>query len=161
MPVGTVPGRTRTMRVCEYVDVPFDRVAAALEAPDLDDVMTSALQAAVGAEAGRVTMRTSSCERVGERLARVQASWWAVDADQAGDAARGSGTLLALVVQSGCEPVTELLATVTVTDGSASRAAAVTRRFLEEVAAALVPAPPTSLPKSRTEPTVPRRRSPG
>ena len=142
MPVDTAPVAMRIMRVCDYVDLPLELVAAMLEAPDVDDMLAVALQSAVGADARDVTVRTNAPERLGDGVARIAATWQTIDST--GRESTGVGTLLALVVQSGREAVTELLVTVSVPMDVSPRAAGVARRFLAEVTASLAAAAPGS-----------------
>ena len=128
------------MRVCDYVDLPFEVVTAMFEAPDIDDVLAVALRSAVGTDAREVTISTSPPQRLGDGVARVEATWRTVEAT--GRESAGHGSLLALVVQSGREAVTEILVTVAVPKDVSPRAAGVTRRFLAEVTASLAAAAP-------------------
>lgn len=130
--------RPRTMRVCDYVDLPFEEVTRQLARPGAIGLLAASLRAALGADAGSVTVRASSPEMVGHAVAQIKVRWQAVD--HGGGEAHGSGTLTVLVVQSGRDAVTELLVTVPVADEVAGTAASVTHRFLGEVSARLVAA---------------------
>jgi hypothetical protein len=125
------------MSVCDYVDLPLDVITDLLARPDVDDLLADALGAALGPAGGVVTVHATAPESVGRDMARVHASWQACGTT--GKSSAGTGTIVALVVQSGREAVTELLVTVPVADERSVRmSAAATHRFLDELAGRLI-----------------------
>ena len=110
------------------------------EAPDIDDVLATALRAAIGPDARGVMVQASPPERIDHDVARIPVCWRTED--RTGRETTGNGSLLVLVVQSGHHAVTEVLATVPVHEEQSRQAAVLARRFLEEITATLAAAAP-------------------
>jgi hypothetical protein len=134
----------RTMRVCDYVDLPFETVSDLLRAPELEDQLVAALAVALGIDVDEATVSAGELEAVTDGVSRLHVTWQTAGHD-------GEGTILLLALQTGRDSITELLATVAVRDERAPEAAAATRRFLEHLVAELAHAG-RQLPKSHPSP---------
>lgn len=120
----------RTMRLDAYVDLALVDVIERFARPDIDDVLATTMSAALeGRE--RVVVRTSPPERLTANAARIAVDWQPVD--PAGRTRAGTASIQLLVVQSGKNPITELLVTLIVTDDDARPIAHATRRFLDRL----------------------------
>lgn len=124
----------RPMRVCAYVELPFEAVVERLGQPQADDLLAAALHAAAGHGPADLEVEVHELEVVARRMARVRVSW---RPRRPGREAR-SGTLLILAVQSGADPLTELLIDLVVEGSKAPGTAAAVRRFLNELERRLV-----------------------
>ena len=118
-----------TMRLGAYVGLPLDDVIERFGRPDMDEVLTHTWAAALDGRSDRMDLRTSAPERLAANDARVKVRWEL--ADQAGRTSEGSASIQLLVVQSGREPLTEVLATLTVGEDVARPVAGAVRRFLD------------------------------
>lgn len=132
-----IPHPTHTMSVCDYVDLPLDTVKDLFTDAGADALLNEALRAAFGIDGAVVSVHATPAEAVGRGMARVYATWEVTP--PTGSPFSGSGTMIAVVVQSGREAQTELLVTIPVPDDVSTRqSAAVTHRFLDELTARLM-----------------------
>jgi len=134
----------RTMRVCDYVELPFETVSDLLRAPELADQLVAALAVALGIDVDEATVSAGELEGVTDGVSRLHVTWRTAGHD-------GEGTILLLALQTGRDSITELLATVAVRDEGAPEAAAATRRFLEHLVDDLARAG-RQMPKSHPSP---------
>jgi RimJ/RimL family protein N-acetyltransferase len=130
-PTGQAPSAEHSMRLTAYLELGLDDVLALFARPEIDEVLGSAIRAASGSTDARLTIDAAGPVRVSASNARVAATWRVLS--HAGRVSEGSATVSLLMVQSGTQPVTELLVSLTVDDDQAVSAAAVAHRFLEEV----------------------------
>ena len=131
----------RPMSVPGYVEVAFEDV---LDAFAQADTIAELLDAAVvGAfpPGSIVRLRASAPEHLTKWSARVKLAWHFVD--PRGHGFDGDATIQVLVLQSGNEPLTELLLTVTVDDQYATALADAVHRFLDELVRRLARQPAT------------------
>ena len=138
----------RTMRVCDYVDVPFDSVCALLRAPGLTEDLQASLALAVALD-DEPEVTAGALEALTDGVARIHVSWRFMD-PTAGERT-GEGTILVLALQTGRTAVTEVLAAIDVDDAFAPEASAATRRFLDDFARRLATAA-AQFPKSHPSP---------
>jgi hypothetical protein len=129
------PASERTLHLSSYVDRAFDDVVERFRRPGIDELLDSSIAVAVGGSQPGAVLRASSPQTVSHATARVPVDWRFSGAG--GGIAEGAGVISLLVVQSGRDPVTEVLVTVAVPDEAAHRVAPVLRRFLDELAARL------------------------
>ena len=97
----------RTIRVCDYVDLPFETVSDLLRAPELEDQLLAALSVALGIDVDEATVSADELEAVTDGVSRLHVTWRTGGHD-------GEGTILLLALQTGRDSITELLATVAV-----------------------------------------------
>jgi hypothetical protein len=126
----------RMMRVCDYIALPYDTVVGLLDASDGRLYLEDALAAALGGDRSKTTVSAWSPARVARRMTQVHVSWHISDLD--GRDVAGDGVLLVLGLQTGREPLTELIATIAVEDELSATASATARRFLDDLTARLL-----------------------
>ncbi len=126
-----VPSAEHSMRLSAYLDLALDDVVALFARPEIDEILGSAIRAASGTTDARVTMDAAAPVRVSASNAWMPVTWRVTS--QEGRVSEGKATIFLLMVQSGHEPVTELLAALTVGDEVAGPIAATAHRFLDEL----------------------------
>ena len=119
----------RPMRVCAYVELPFEAVVDRLERASGQELLAAAIRRAAGMDAAGLELRSSGLEVLARGTARVGLSWRVT----AGTGEVRSGTLSLLAVQGGNEPLTELLVDLSVRPSSAAHAAGIVRRLLTDL----------------------------
>lgn len=118
----------RPMRVCAYVELPFEAVLERfLPAPGY--IVSVVASRALGAEAEALGLSAHDLEIVSRWVARLRLSWRAADSTSE----LRSATLSLLAVQSGHDALTELLVDVPVGVATARHAAEVVQRLLAEL----------------------------
>jgi hypothetical protein len=126
--------------VSAYVELAFPVVLERFSPPDVDELLVAAVRA--GLEEHGVTVRASAEPVVWVSSGHVRVPvTWHVDQSHGAEAA-GSGTLSLLVVQSGHDAITELLATVPAPDVEEERAVAALHQVLQELTTRLEAAGP-------------------
>lgn len=119
----------RTMRLADYVERGLAEVVAAFERPDVDEVLGSAMRAALALTDEPIAVRTTEPVFVAAGSAWVSVTWAYVDS--VGSEHEASASLRMLVIQSGREPMTELLVTMTVDQARAAEIATVVHGLLD------------------------------
>lgn len=132
---GQVSGAEHSMRLSAYLDLALDDVIDLFARPEIDELLGSAIRAASGSTNARVTMDASGPVRVSASNAWVAVTWRVIS--EAGHVSEGRARISFLMVQSGHEPMTELLVALTVGDEVAGPVAAVAHRFLDELTSRL------------------------
>ena len=122
---------TRTLHLCDYVNLSLDDVIGLFARPDMEELLASSLRKAMGSAGERMSLRASGAEQLSDATARLFVDWRTTDRD--GTPYAGSATISLLVVQTGADPITELLVALPVDQEVAPWVAAATRRFLDEV----------------------------
>jgi len=126
--------------VSGYADVGIDESLEWFTSPGIDQLLEAALVASVGTGVSSITAQASAPERLTAGSARVGLQWQATS--DTGTEHRGAAMIRLLVVQSGVEPKTELLASLEVGDDVARAASRVAHRFLDELGVRLETAAP-------------------
>ena len=125
----------RTMSIPGYVEIAFEDVLGAFA----DEATIAALLDAAVVDAfppgSIVRLRASAPLHLTRWSARVKVVWNFVD--PRGHAFDGDATIHLLVLQSGNEPLTELLLAMTIDDTYAHAVATAVHRFLDELVARL------------------------
>lgn len=127
--VDLVADKRRPMRVCAYVDLPFEEVVARLGASSAREMLAPAVHAALGLDDDDVRLDTHGLALVAGGVARLTLSWRTDEAT----AGSGAATVSVLSVQRGHDALTEILVEVPVEVATAPLAAAAVRRFLAEL----------------------------
>jgi hypothetical protein len=130
----TVTTTTRPMRVCGYIDRALPDLMAALASDGIEDTLARALAEAVAVDIDHVTVTTTQPVAISASTAEVTATW---EVSFSRSRRQGSAKVDLLMVQSGHEPVTEVLVTMSVIDGEAEAAASATHRFLDQLTLSL------------------------
>jgi hypothetical protein len=125
----------RPMSVSGYVDAPFGDVMAELAGPRARRVLRAAIAAGLGFGEDQVDVDVRAPAVHAGGSAQVELTWSGDDG--AGRVRGGSATVTVLLVQSGEDPVTELLVRTQVDTDTAPQAAAAIHRCLDELAALL------------------------
>jgi hypothetical protein len=123
------PG-SRQLRVCEYVDRSLPELMTALASDDIEKTLAQALAKAVAVDGDHVTVKTTPPVVISAINAELTVAW---RVDFGTFEREGSAKVDLLVVQSGQEPLTEVLVTTSVTDREAEAVASATHRFLDEL----------------------------
>ena len=124
---------TRPALLCAYVDLSLGDLLERFADPSIDGLLASAIHSALGGRPDQhVSAHASAPYRVSARNARIPVAWYATDGR--GREREGAVTVSLLGVQSGDDPVTELLVTVPVRDASAGEVTAAVHRVLDELA---------------------------
>ena len=124
-----------TLHICEYVNVSLSDVLDLLAQPGSEELLGRALRRAVGSAGTGLDLHASVAEQLSDTSARLFLDWRGTDRE--GHDFAGSARISLLVVQSGSEAITEVLAALQVDDDVATWVAAAARRFLGEVTAQL------------------------
>lgn len=123
------PMRT-PVRVSAYVDLPLEEVVSRFAEPGIDDVLTEVAERAMS---DRLEARVHTGEPIWESSVHVLVPLhWTVTGPRRSDA--GTGAISLLVVRSGRQAVTELLADLPATEENRRAVAHVTRHVLDDVA---------------------------
>lgn len=131
------PSLLHTIRLSAYVDLGLDDTLDVLATwPGLEAVVSDAVRAAVDDTGPTVEVETSEILRVSDAQARLTVSWSVVT--PRGETAGSHAEVALLRVQSGREPMTELLLRVDVASAAVPEVAPVLRRVLDDVADRLV-----------------------
>ena len=133
---GDITAPERSLHLSGYVDRAFDAVVEVFRGSEIDELMTAALAAATGPAGGEIVLHGQQPEAVSVSTERVVVGWRLEGAD--GTTSEGMATISLLVVQSGHDPVTEVLLTLSVPDEGATWIAPALRRFLDELTGRLV-----------------------
>ena len=121
----------RTLHLCGYVNLPLADVFDAFDRPGMQELLGASLRKAMGSAGERMSLRASGAEHLSDTTARLSVDWRTTD--RQGAVYEGSATISLLVVQSGSDPITELLVALPVDEAAAAWVAAATRRFLDDV----------------------------
>jgi hypothetical protein len=121
----------RPMSVSGYVDAPFAEVMAELAGPRARQVLRAAIAAGLGFSEDQVEVEVRAPAVHSGGNAQVDLTWSGDDG--AGRVRGGSATVTVLLVQSGENPVTELLVRTQVDTVTAPQAAAAIHRCLDEL----------------------------
>ncbi|HLT15126.1 MAG TPA: hypothetical protein VK007_00370 [Acidimicrobiales bacterium] len=132
-PATPIATRPTMVRLSAYVEIPLPEVVVRLERIDLDRVLTDAVAAAVSPRL-QVDLRTGEPHWESRAHVVVPVTWIARGPHRR---ASGAGAVSLLTVRSGREGITELLADLTAPPEAHRDTARVTRRLLDDLAAAL------------------------
>jgi hypothetical protein len=122
--------RKRLVGVSDYVAQRFTTVSDALGQPDGGGLLTTALTAALEPHRLEFTLESAPLETIGRAVARRRITCRAMDQT---DVESVHGSITVLAVNSGKDPITEVLVTARVDAAFAREAAAAARRFLEQL----------------------------
>ena len=144
---GREPAMQRAMSVPGYVEARLEDVLDAFADRStivalLDEATAKSFSAALAAE-----VRSATPEPIAARSARVKLLWRYTD-PRAGDRS-GDADLQLLTVQSGNDPLTELLVTISVDSSAAPAFAPAIHRFVDELADLLARRPTDASPPRR------------
>jgi hypothetical protein len=118
------------VRVSAYIDRPLDEVVGRFAEPGIDGLLNDAATRALN---GRLEAHLHAGEPIWESAVHVLVPLhWTVTGPRRSDT--GSGAVSLLVVRSGRQAVTELLADLPATEENRRAVAHVTRHVLDEVA---------------------------
>ena len=131
------PPVTRTLRISAYVDRALDEVVEIFARPGIDAMLAAAVQTALGSADARATVHAAKPVWVTAGHASVAVTWRVVG--RSGRANDGKASIALLMVQSGHDPMTELLVALTVA-GDDPVASAKTHGVLDEITRLLSPA---------------------
>jgi hypothetical protein len=120
-----------TVAVSGYADVGLDDACEWFRSSLADEVLDRAMAAAVGADVSHLRVQVREPERLSKVAARVPVEWETTS--QTGREHHGVANLLLLMVQSGIEPKTEVLATLQVEDEVARPAGAALHQMVDSV----------------------------
>lgn len=125
------PGRTSSLSA--YVALPLPAVLARFSDPCIDGLLMAAMRRSLGqAGLGEVlSAHAWPSVWVSTGHVRVQVTWRIRGADS--HVREGNATISLLTVQSGHDPITELLVTLPVTDDDDGLAAGETKKILDEL----------------------------
>lgn len=124
------PTPTDTVRLAAYIDLPLREVLDRFSSDEVDELLSSA---ATHALEGRGEVRMHASAPVWESAAnvRIHLSW--TTTGRSGRSVEDSGEISLLVVQSGRQAITELLAVLPVTEGTRRDVAHTARHVLDEL----------------------------
>jgi hypothetical protein len=126
------PGSTRegSVRLAAYIDLPLREVLDRFSSDEVDELLSSA---ATSAMEGRGVVRMHASPPVWESASnvRIHLSW--TTTGRSGRSLEDSGEISLLVVQSGREAITELLAVLPVTEETRRDVATTARHVLDEL----------------------------
>lgn len=120
-----------TVAVSGYADVGLDDACQWFRSSVADEVLDHAMAAALGGEVSHLQVQVREPERLSKVAARVPIEWRTTS--QTGREHHGLANLLLLVVQSGIEPKTEVLATLQVDEDVARPAGVALHRMVDSV----------------------------
>jgi hypothetical protein len=124
------PVGEHTLHLSGYVDLALADVLRLFSRPGIDEVFRSSADAVLGGAGPSLSLHVSQPEQFSVGTARATATWRRVGASVEDG---GSAQVSLLMVQSGHDPMTEILVKVTVSEDAVAEAAAVTRRLLDEI----------------------------
>jgi hypothetical protein len=119
----------RTVSVTGYVEIGFDEVLRAFADEELIAELFAAATVGAFPPGAIVELQASSPVPLTRSAARVKVLWQFVD--PRGRPFSGQATLQLLVLQSGHDPLTELLLTVTIDDAYSRAVATAVNRFVD------------------------------
>ncbi|MGH9084058.1 MAG: hypothetical protein ACRDYW_01265 [Acidimicrobiales bacterium] len=124
------PTTTETVRLAAYIDLPLRDVLDRFSSDEVDELLSSA---ATHAMEGRGVVRMHASAPVWESAAnvRIHLSW--TTTGRSGRSVEDSGEISLLVVQSGRQAITELLAILPVTEETRRPVAETARHVLDEL----------------------------
>lgn len=125
----------RWVRVSGYVAMGFDSAIERFADPSIDGVLEAALARAVGLPPSSLQVRGTAPVRVSSSNAYFGLVW-RIDRDGRAPR-RGTGSIALLRVQSGHDPITEVLVSVRTDEGEARRVATSLHRFVDDLLARL------------------------
>jgi hypothetical protein len=129
----TSPLATPVLHVSAYVDLPLTRVLDQLVQSSVDGLLSAAFRAAIGGVGDvDIDARTDEPVWVSGSHVRVPMSWRISRPPAV--VSTGAGTISLLVVQSGAEAITELLAVVPIPSEGELRSTAELHKVLDQVA---------------------------
>jgi hypothetical protein len=120
-----------TLHLSDYVALSLADILEVFDRGEMEGIIASSVVAALGEGAPELVVATADPEVVSGIAARVNVLWSLEGDGQDGDA--GSAVVTLLVVQSGDEPLTELLLTLPQTGGPVELPPGTLRRLLDEV----------------------------
>lgn len=127
----------RWVRVSGYIEMGLEAVIERFERDDVDRLLESALASAVGVPSSRLQVRGTGPVRVSAANAHVNVTWRIAGPDD--NTTQGAGSIALLRVQSGHDPITELLVSVRTHEGDAAWVAASLHGFVENLLGSLRP----------------------
>lgn len=121
----------RLVRVVDCVDLSLGDVMAVFDRPQIDEMLEATMVDATGADPAplRLHVHADRPERLTAYAARVRVTWRAIRASEPRH--EGGASLVLRVLQSGSEPMTELVITHEVQSDTARETANTMRRALE------------------------------
>jgi hypothetical protein len=125
------PIHERTVSVSAYVERPLTEVLARFSAPDIDDVLSAALQAGHD-DTDVIDLRAHASRPVWQSActARVPITW---STSGPREPKEGDATLSLLMVQSGHDAITELLLAFALPDDAVHSATRIVHRALDDL----------------------------
>lgn len=125
------PLTDQAVHVSAYVDLALGTVFERLAPPGGAELLVAAIQAALGNE-GDVTVEAAAPVWVSDCHARIPVTWSVTEPP--GSVTEGAATISLLMVRSGHDAITELLAAVPTPDVRTGRSNAVLHEVLNELA---------------------------
>lgn len=122
---------TRTMSLATSAAMPFDEVMGVFDQPAVDALLEAAVATAFRGSEVAIDVHASDLERFAHRSARLSLEWHLTDKSRVDR--RGVASLQLFVLQSGSEPITELVLTLAVEDEHAHAVAGLLHDFLDEL----------------------------
>jgi hypothetical protein len=120
-----------TVAVSGYTDVDLEDACQWFRSSVADEALDHAMAAALGGEVSHLQVQVKEPERLSKVAARVPVEWQTTS--RTGREHHGVANLLLLMVQSGIDPKTEVLATLQVDDDVARPAGAALHQIVDSV----------------------------
>lgn len=129
----------RTVSISAYVERPLAEVLARFASPDIDEILSAALQAAQDGP-DVIDLRAHAASPVWQSAcrARVPITWSTAGPSEVKD---GDATLSLLMVQSGHDAITELLLAFALPDEQVPSATRIVHRALDDLTGRLEASP--------------------
>lgn len=121
----------RSVSVTGYVDMALDDVIRSFSDVDASERLLETAMAAAGSALPGLRLQASAPEQIAATSARIRVVWHLTGPGGAGQ--DGTASIDLLVLQSGHEPLTELLVTLVVDEARARGVAEALHRFLDEL----------------------------
>lgn len=125
----------RPMRVSGYLEQPIGEVIMAFSRAGIDELVADALAGALGVDVVQIDVHSTNPVVISAGNADVHLRWRVTS--ESGEQRDGAATIGLLVVQSGQDPVTELLVALSVSDQDASPVSSSAHRFVDGLIARL------------------------
>jgi len=132
METQTSTAAPRNLQLSAYVDAALHDLLETFASPEAGALLEEAVEAALGVDAGAVSVSIGAPSAVSGTTARVAVTWRVA---AAGPERSGPATITLLLVQSGRSPLTELLVSIPVGGDVPDGIAGAARRFLDELVA--------------------------
>ena len=130
MDTQTSTAAPRSVHLSAYVDAALHDLLETFASPEAGALLEAAVAAALGVDAGDVSVSIGDPTAVSATTARVALTW---RVGAAGPERSGPATITLLLVQSGRSPLTELLVSIPVGGDVPAGIAGAARRFLDEL----------------------------